>query len=88
MATPQRPYPDEASKRPERVPDRPADEPARRAGRSWFWIWIVLFIAAIIWFAGWGFGGYGGWWWGRAHGPTVTQPSNPGGTTTAPPNNH
>ena len=83
MATPQRQFPNE--RRTDAVENRPAEEPVRRGGRSWFWIWIVLFIAAIIWFAGWGFGGYGGWWWGRTHGPTVTQPTNPGGTTAAPP---
>ena len=55
-----------------------AAPPARSNGRSLFWIWIVLFIVAIIWFAGWGLGGYGGWWWGRTHGPTITQPANRG----------
>lgn len=36
-------------------------------GVSWTWLWVVLFVAIIVafWFAGWGFGGYGGWWWGK-----------------------
>lgn len=90
MATPQRQFPNEPPRRePKRVERRTATPPARSGGRSLFWIWIVLFIAAIIWFAGWGFGGYGGWWWGRTHGPTITQPTNrgtgAGGTGTAVP---
>jgi len=38
---------------------------AQNAGSflGWWWIWLLVFIG-IFWFAGWGWGGYGGWWWG------------------------
>lgn len=88
MATPQRNLPDEPRReaaQPElrRVDDRAVV--AARRSNGLFWIWIVVFIAAIVWFCGWGFGGYGGWWWGRS--PAVTQPytapGNAGGTGTS-----
>lgn len=31
---------------------------------AWWWIWLVVILCAV-WFAGWGWGGYGGWWWGN-----------------------
>lgn len=31
---------------------------------AWWWVWFIIIIG-FIWFAGWGWGGYGGWWWGR-----------------------
>lgn len=36
-------------------------------GASWTWVWVVVCVVVIVafWFAGWGFGGYGGWWWGK-----------------------
>jgi hypothetical protein len=33
----------------------------------------LLIIIAAIWFAGWGWGGYGGWWWGRPRTIVVQQ---------------
>lgn len=70
------------------IDTRPIDDPrvARRAGgASFFWVWIVLFIAAIIWFCGWGWGGYGGWWWGRGGAANTVQPYNNGtGSNAAP----
>lgn len=79
MASPQRNYepPREPAQRPGET-WRMDPAPVRQGGRGWFWIWIVLFIAAIVWFCGWGWGGYGGWWWGRSHG-AVVQPA-PAGT--------
>lgn len=75
MATPQRNLPDEPRREPKpelRRVDREIVPTQRSNGM--FWIWIVLFIAAIVWFCGWGFGGYGGWWWG--HSPAMIQPAN------------
>lgn len=87
MATPQRNLPeDDSSREPVREPVRPIEtrrvvtRPVRQGGRSFFWIWIVLFIAAILWFCGWGFGGYGGWWWGRS----AATPVAPAGTAARP----
>jgi hypothetical protein len=40
---------------------------SRGSGAGWFawwWVWLAVIICAI-WFAGWGWGGYGGWWWGN-----------------------
>lgn len=65
MASPQRPDPNR----------RPADYQdlenrglrSRGSGGGWFawwWVWLFIIICAI-WFAGWGWGGYGGWWWGN-----------------------
>ena len=31
---------------------------------GWLWVWFIILICAFIWFAGWGWGSYGGWWWG------------------------
>lgn len=78
MATPQRNFPNEPRPEARRVDPVPA-RPVRTGGsRSFFWLWVVLFIAAIIWFCGWGWGGYGGWWWGRT--PAVYQPASRTGT--------
>lgn len=42
---------------------------------GWWWIWL-FFLIAFIWFSGWGWGGYGGWWWGRPRAVIVA--SGPG----------
>ena len=44
---------------------------------TWWWIWL-LFLVAIVWFGGWGWGGYGGWWWGRPRAVAVYRVSGPG----------
>lgn len=31
---------------------------------AWWWVWLMVILCAV-WFAGWGWGGYGGWWWGN-----------------------
>lgn len=82
-ASPQNPDPG----RPQRVPD--SREPLRdtrdvdRAvgagvgwGWTWIWVWLLIlaFIVAIVWFGGWGWAGYGGWWWGNRN-AQVTQPA-------------
>ena len=82
MATPQRNLPEERPREPVRPTEarRVETRPVQQGGRSLFWIWIVLFVAAIIWFCGWGFGGYGGWWWGRS----AASPVAPAGTAARP----
>lgn len=37
----------------------------RGGGLAWWWVWILLIGIAYFWFAGWGWGPYGGWWWGQ-----------------------
>lgn len=36
----------------------------RRMGRlfSWWWVWIPVIVAVVLWLGGWGFGDYGGPW--------------------------
>lgn len=64
-SSPQRPDPNR------RLEDTPELQPGmtnpRRSGGGWFawwWIWLFIILCAV-WFAGWGWGGYGGWWWGN-----------------------
>lgn len=45
------------------------DGPARRRGPTgarilWWWLWIIV-AGLVIWWAVWGWGGYGGWWGGK-----------------------
>ncbi len=64
---------------PQRIRDNRDTEPLRdtrdvdrevgggmRYGWTWIWVWLLIlaFIVAIVWFGGWGWAGYGGWWWG------------------------
>lgn len=37
----------------------------RRGWIAWGWIWLLILICCFLWFAGWGWGGYGGWWGAR-----------------------
>jgi hypothetical protein len=47
-----------------------------RYGWTWIWVWLLIlaFIVAIVWFGGWGWAGYGGWWWGNRN-AQITQPA-------------
>lgn len=56
-------------------------ERATRGGWRWWWIWPVI-IALAVWWAGWGWGGTGGWWWGRTAHQNTAIPAKPGSTTT------
>lgn len=60
---------------------------------GFWWVWILAAIA-IVWFCGWGWGSYGGWWFGHATSqtgsaqsasPTAT-PGNGAATASAPAN--
>lgn len=62
--------PNEPTRTNNEIENRPIQLRTARAGFPWMWVWVVLIIAAF-WFAGWGFGGYGGWWWGGRHGGVV-----------------
>jgi hypothetical protein len=46
--------------------DQTSVERASRGGWRWWWIWPVV-IALVLWWAGWGWGGTGGWWFGRTN---------------------
>lgn len=39
---------------------------------AWWWVWFVILIA-FVWFIGWGWAGYGGWWWGQPRTAVVIQ---------------
>jgi len=39
---------------------------------AWWWVWFVIIIG-FLWFVGWGWGGYGGWWWGQPRNAVVIQ---------------
>lgn len=55
-------------------------ERVSRSGWRWWWVWPLI-IALAVWWAGWGWGGTGGWWWGRqSHSEVI--PAKPGATTT------
>lgn len=68
MPDPNRPTNMDASRRPADVHEmQTRDVRIRRDGVGWFawwWVWLMVILCAI-WFAGWGWGGYGGWWWGN-----------------------
>lgn len=61
--------------------DQRSVERVTRGGWRWWWIWPAV-LAVALWWAGWGWGGTGGWWWGRmsthntripAHGAATTE---------------
>jgi hypothetical protein len=56
---------------PRLTPNGPRYRRAGGSGWAWWWVWFLVLFCAFIWFAGWGWGNYGGWWWGtRGNGPT------------------
>lgn len=77
MAVPRDPQDPNANRVNNNVDNR---RPVHTTGASWFgwwWIWVVIIITAF-WFAGWGWGGYGGWWWGGRRPGIVGRVTNPG----------
>jgi hypothetical protein len=72
--------------------ERRIEEQRRRQGAgaagtswwAWWWIWLIIILVAV-WFAGWGWGGYGGWFgWGGpryAYGPARTGTAPVAGNT-------
>lgn len=82
MASPQRRDPEQLQ--PEPLENRPARQDRRDRAVGWWWIWVVLFIAGIVWFCGWGWFGYGGWW---SHSRGTVPPTYQHGTTTPPARN-
>lgn len=80
MALPERSSADEPRLHLSDLGDQRKVERVSRSGWRWWWIWPVI-IALAVWWAGWGWGGTGGWWWGRqAHSPVIQAP--PGAKTT------
>lgn len=65
---PSRPTRRDESRRPAEIREIRAREVRSRgpgAGwLAWWWVWLAVILCAV-WFAGWGWGGYGGWWWGN-----------------------
>lgn len=61
--------------------DQHVVERTTRGGWRWYWVWPVV-IALIFWWAGWGWGDSGGWWWGRAHSQNTAIPAPAGSRTT------
>ena len=79
MASPQRQDPNLALRPAEDDEAERREFRTRGGGRGWFawwWVWLAIILCAL-WFAGWGWGGYGGWWWGYRGG--YNQPVNPNG---------
>ncbi len=74
MALPERRDPDERRTEIQRDwENRRVEEREAAAGGwfAWWWLWMLILVA-IVWFAGWGWGGYGGWWgWGGSR-PVAT----------------
>ncbi len=54
-------------------------EEVSRSGWRWWWVWPLV-VALAVWWAGWGWAGTGGWWWGRAAHSAVI-PAQPGAKT-------
>jgi hypothetical protein len=52
-----------------------------RGGWRWWWVWPIIF-ALVFWWAGWGWGGTGGWWWGRVHSQNTAINAPAGARTT------
>jgi hypothetical protein len=53
-----------------------------RGGWRWRWIWPVI-VGLAVWWAGWGWGSTGGWWFGRTQASQNTAiPAPPGSRTT------
>ena len=61
--------------------DQKVVEQVSRGGWRWWWVWPVI-VALVIWWAGWGWGGTGGWWFGRTHSQNTAIPAPAGSTTT------
>lgn len=79
MALPEKRIPDQPNSYLKDIGDQRTVERVSRSGWRWWWVWPVI-IALAIWWAGWGWGGTGGWWWGRqAHSPVVE--ASPGAQT-------
>lgn len=85
MALPQKRDPEEWRREEERrrnAAERRIAPESSSGWWGWWWLWILIIIA-IIWFGGWGWGGYGGWWRGRPYGTGAqivgsVMPSGPG----------
>lgn len=78
MATPQRNIPPTPPPNPSPLKDD--SKVAKDVGASvtfgWGWIVLAIVIILVIWFGGFGWGTYGGWWWGHHPSNTTVQPAN------------
>lgn len=49
----------------ENLEPRQSDGYSATGAWGWWWVWFIILVCAFIWFAGWGWGSHGGWWWGN-----------------------
>lgn len=89
-SSPQRLDPDPQKRKPiiyefERRPERkPIDRRSvARTGFGWWWAFWFVLIGLAVWWAGWGWGDTGGWWWG-AQARTTSTYGPPGALRGAP----
>lgn len=79
MATPQRDFPNGPQKNtpaPLGDDNKVARDVGARVGFGWMWIALAIIIILVVWFGGFGWGTYGGWWWGNhARAPLAAPPA-------------
>jgi hypothetical protein len=62
-----------------------ANEVGARVRFGWVWIAVIIIAILVVWFGGFGWGTYGGWWWGsNRHPAPLAQPES--GNNGQPPN--
>jgi hypothetical protein len=66
MAVPQRQEPEPRRDYGTLPPERPVRSTS--VGFAWWWVLWLIIIGLFIWWAGWGWGGTGGWWRGTREG--------------------
>lgn len=81
MAEPQGRDPQQLRTHVDDLGDEQLVERVSRGGWRWLWIWPVI-LALALWWAGFGWGGTGGWWWGRVASHNKRIPAPPGSVTT------
>jgi hypothetical protein len=59
--------------------DRVERDVGAGVGYGWIWILIAIIIILVVWFGGFGWGSYGGWWWGNRPRTAVVQPNTANG---------
>ena len=81
MAISDNPNPNRPPTHVDDLGDQRIVEKSTRGGWRWWWIWPVV-VALCIWWAGWGWGGTGGWWFGRTNPAQNSRIPAPAGSRT------